>query len=168
MNKQTYKKIMTYLEERRGLTKALVGIERGIEAAVIIAFALFIIYTVYTSAGYALLSAATCLVALYVCTVLRMVLNRPRPYEVYDCLPAMHKDTKSKSFPSRHLTSIAVISVCLFKINPLLGIPFILLTFVMGFLRVFLGVHFIKDVTVGAAIGFAFGIVGMYLVPCLF
>ena len=159
---------MKYLEERKRLTKSLCAIEKGIELLVVVAFILFIIYTVYTSAGYALLSAATCLVALYVCTLLRMVFNRPRPYEVYECLPAMHKDTRGKSFPSRHLTSVAVISVCLFKVNPLLGIPFILLTFVMGFLRVFLGVHFIKDVTVGAAIGFAFGIVGMYAVPLLF
>ncbi len=168
MKKHTYLKLMKYLEGKRRLTKSLIATERGIEVTVIVSFILLIFYTLYTSAGMALLSAATCLSALYICTVLRMALDRPRPYEVYNCMPAMFKDTKGKSFPSRHLTSIAVISVCLFKIAPLLGVPFFFLTLVMGFLRVFLGVHFIKDVAVGAVIGFAVGAAGMYIFPTFF
>ena len=165
MNKETYIKLMTYLQYHGRTRKALIFTERALEILVIISYGGLLIYTVYTSAGFALLSAVTCLLALYICTLLRVAFNRRRPYEVYDTMPALDKDTKGKSFPSRHLTSIAVIAVNLLAINIPLGIVFLLLTAVMGTLRVLLGVHFIKDVVVGALIGIVIGVLGMYVAP---
>ena len=167
MNKQTYVKVMDYLYEHRVLRKTMVAVERIIEVSVIVAYFASLIYCLYTSAGRALLSAVTCLLALYLCTMIRVVADKKRPYEVYETLPAIDKTTKGKSFPSRHLTSIGVISITLLSLNIPLGIVFLLLTAVMGALRVLLGVHFIKDVAVGAAIGIIIGVVGMYVVPCL-
>ena len=167
MNKQTYIKVMNYLYEHKTLRKTMVAVERTIEVSVVAAYFCSLIYCLYTSAGKALISAVTCLAALYLCTMIRVVADRKRPYEVYETLPAIDKSTKGKSFPSRHLTSIAVISIALLSLNIPLGILFLFLTVVMGALRVLLGVHFIKDVAVGAAIGIIIGVVGMFVVPCL-
>jgi membrane-associated phospholipid phosphatase len=97
--------------------------------------------------------------------MIRNVADRRRPYEVYETLPAMNKDSKGKSFPSRHLTSISVIAMSLLGVSIPIGIVFLVFTLVMAALRVILGVHFIKDVAVGAAIGIVFGIIGIFIVP---
>lgn len=165
MNKETYIKLMTYLQRHGRVRKALIFAERTLEIVVILSYGGLLFYTVYTSVDFAILSAVTCLLALCICTILRVVFNRRRPYEVYDAMPALDKDTKGKSFPSRHLTSIAVIAVNILAINIPLGAVFLLLTAVMGALRVLLGVHFIKDVVVGAAIGIVIGTLGMYVAP---
>lgn len=165
MNKQNYIKLMNYLYEHKALRKTMVAVERIIEISVVLAYFASLIYCLYTSAGKALLSAVTCIAALYLCTMLRVVCDKRRPYEVYETLPAIDKSTKGKSFPSRHLTSIAVIGVSLLSLNIPLGILFLFLTLLMGALRVLLGVHFIKDVAVGAAIGIIIGVIGMFVVP---
>ena len=168
MKKETYIKVMNYLYEHNTPRRAMVTAERIIEISVIAVYFASLIYCLYTAAGKALLSAVTCLAALYLCTMIRVVADKRRPYEVYETLPAIDKTTKGKSFPSRHLTSIAVISISLLSLNVPLGIVFLCFTLLMGALRVLLGVHFIKDVAVGAAIGIIIGIVGMFTVPCLF
>ena len=167
MNKETYIKVMDYLYEHKALRKTMVAAERIIEISVVAAYFASLIYALYTSAGKVLISAVTCLTALYLCTMIRVVADKRRPYEVYDYLPAIDKSTKGQSFPSRHLTSIAVIAISILSLNVPIGIVFLCLTVIMGALRVLLGVHFIKDVAVGAAIGIIIGVVGMFVVPRL-
>ena len=165
MTKQTYIKLMEYLLWHKTLRKTLIAVERFLEVATVAAYLLLLIYTIYTDPGYTLLSAVTCVLALYICTMIRNVADRRRPYEVYETLPAMNKDSKGKSFPSRHLTSISVIAMSLLGVSLPLGILFLVFTAVMAALRVILGVHFIKDVAVGAAIGIIFGVIGIFIVP---
>lgn len=165
MNKETYIKLMEYLLYHKKLRKTLVAVERILEVSTVAAYFLLLIYTIYANPGYTLLSAVTCIAALYICTMIRNVADRRRPYEVYETLPAINKDSKGKSFPSRHLTSISVIAMSLLGINIPLGILFLFFTLVMAALRVILGVHFIKDVAVGAAIGIVFGIIGIFIIP---
>ncbi len=165
MTKETYKKLMEYLLYHKKLRKTLIAIERILEILTVLAYFLLLIYTIYADPGYTLLSAVTSVAALYVCTLIRNVADRRRPYEVFETLPAINKDTKGKSFPSRHLTSISVIAMSLLGISIPLGILFLFFTLVMAILRVVLGVHFIKDVAVGAGVGIVFGIVGVFIVP---
>lgn len=165
MTKETYVKLMEYLLWHKKLRKTLVAAERILEILTVAAYFLLLIYTIYANPGYTLLSAVTCIAALYICTLIRNVTDRKRPYEVYETLPAINKDTKGKSFPSRHLTSISVIAISLMGINVPLGIIFLFFALVMATLRVVLGVHFIKDVVVGAAIGIVFGVIGIFIVP---
>ena len=96
-------------------------------------------------------------------TLLRKVLNRPRPYEVYGIPALTPKDTVGQSFPSRHLFSAAVISVCGFWLWPPAGIFLTCITLLLAPLRVLAGVHFIRDVTVGALSGAFIGILGFFV-----
>ncbi len=95
-------------------------------------------------------------------SALRAALNRPRPYEVYGLEPLINKQTKGRSFPSRHLLSAAVIAAACRWASPPLGLAMALATALLAPARVLAGVHFVRDVAAGAALGAAFGWVGFW------
>lgn len=86
-------------------------------------------------------------------SVLRSHLHQKRPYEVYDITPLIPKETKEKSFPSRHVFSIYVIGVTLCFYQIFLGILVCVMGLFLAVLRVVTGVHFPRDVFWGAVIG---------------
>lgn len=90
-------------------------------------------------------------------TILRAALNRPRPYEVFGTAPLLEKDTERHSFPSRHVASAFVIAVSGLLYDGRICILLSIFGALIAFIRVAGGVHFIKDVAAGAAIGAAFG-----------
>ena len=51
------------------------------------------------------------LITFILVTVARAIINAPRPYEKYHYTPAVPKDTKGKSFPSRHTVSAFIIAM---------------------------------------------------------
>ena len=96
-------------------------------------------------------------------SVLRKFLNYPRPYEKIEGLtPLYQKKTKGKSFPSRHTFSAFCIAATTLYFNDNLALFVFLVGAVLGLCRVLSGVHFIRDVVVGAIIGTLCGVVGMY------
>jgi len=96
-------------------------------------------------------------------SLFRKAYNAPRPYEALGITPLIRKDTRGKSFPSRHVFSVAVISMCWLAYFPPLGIALLLLVIPMALIRVMGGVHYPKDVIAGAAVGILSGLIGLYL-----
>ena len=96
-------------------------------------------------------------------TALRSRLNRPRPYEQPGFVPLVAKETRGCSFPSRHALSAAVLAMTWLYFYPLVGAVMVGITLLICLLRVLVGVHFIRDVVCGAALGFGLGIIGMWL-----
>ena len=94
-------------------------------------------------------------------SVLRKTINASRPYEFFEFYKINPKDKKGQSFPSRHVFSSFIISVILMPYNVLLGITMLVLGVVLAAVRVLLGIHFIRDVAAGAAIGIACGIIAL-------
>ena len=92
-------------------------------------------------------------------------LNAPRPYEVLDITPLIHKDTRGNSFPSRHVFSVFVIDMAFWWVCPLLGGVFLVIGVLIALIRVIGGVHFPRDVLVGAVMGAACGAVDFWLIP---
>lgn len=84
-----------------------------------------------------------------------------RPYEKYGFAPLLPKDTKAKSFPSRHVFSIFVIASVILFVQPICGGVLLVLGVVLAILRIVMGVHFPRDVIAGAVIGIVCGITGM-------
>lgn len=99
-------------------------------------------------------------------STIRKKINAPRPYEVLDIDPIIKKDTRGKSFPSRHVFSAFVIVMCWMAYSPAAGSVLLALGVVVAALRVIGGVHFPKDVIGGALMGSACGIVGV-IVPAM-
>ena len=92
-------------------------------------------------------------------TILRDRLNLPRPYEQPGFEPLRHKETRGHSFPSRHALSASVLAMVWMYFYPKTGWAMVGIS--VG--RVLTGVHHIRDVVGGAALGFALGFAGMWL-----
>lgn len=103
-------------------------------------------------------------VTFLLCTIMRKVFNKKRPYEVLDITPIIKKDKKGQSFPSRHMVSAGVIIVSSFYVNSIMGIVMLIVGLLIGIIRPIAGVHFIKDVVVGFLMGIICGIVGIYII----
>ncbi|MBR1740480.1 MAG: phosphatase PAP2 family protein [Lachnospiraceae bacterium] len=90
--------------------------------------------------------------------------HQKRPYEIYDIKPLIPKDTREKSFPSRHIFSIYVIGVTVCFYHIFLGIFICVMGVFLAVIRVVAGVHFPRDVIWGAVIGSVCGgLVGVVL-----
>lgn len=88
-------------------------------------------------------------------SLFRKVINRPRPYETFDVPSVIKKDTKGKSFPSRHVFSATIIAMTFLLMSPWtwLGVVFLGVSILLAIVRVISGVHFISDVSVGFIVG---------------
>jgi membrane-associated phospholipid phosphatase len=91
-------------------------------------------------------------VSFVIVSLYRKLLSSPRPYEVYNFTPALKKDTKGKSFPSRHVFSIFIVAFTIGQVFPVICGILCLLGLILAVIRVIGGVHFIKDVVAGFAI----------------
>ena len=96
-------------------------------------------------------------------TILRDRLNLPRPYEQPGFEPLRHKETRGHSFPSRHALSASVLAMVWMYFYPKAGWAMVGITVLICVGRVLTGVHHIRDVVGGAALGFALGFAGMWL-----
>ncbi|MBO5797697.1 MAG: phosphatase PAP2 family protein [Clostridia bacterium] len=101
---------------------------------------------------------------LVIVTLLRSLIDRPRPYEQLDISPLIRKETKGHSFPSRHAFSVFVIAMTGWAVWPLLGGLLTVVGVLLCFIRVLGGVHYPLDVAVGAAVGTVAGLVGYGLI----
>lgn len=100
---------------------------------------------------------------LIVISIVRALINAKRPYEVYDYTPPVSKNTKGKSFPSRHTVCAFIIAMAFMYVNLRIGIIMMILAAAIGVTRVLAGVHFIRDVVSGAAIGIIIGVLGFFV-----
>ena len=105
-----------------------------------------------------------CALAYIACTLIRDKLDRPRPYELYPIDALIEKDTKGKSFPSRHVFSATIISCALLWLSAPAGIAGFAATAALAAIRVAGGVHFPRDVIAGIALGLACGILGFWVI----
>lgn len=97
-------------------------------------------------------------------SIFRKKFNAPRPYEVLNITPIIHKESRGNSFPSRHTFSIFIISMAFYYILPVIGIILMGLGTVLAMVRVLGGVHFPRDVIAGGTIGILLGIIGFFII----
>jgi membrane-associated phospholipid phosphatase len=96
-------------------------------------------------------------VSFLIVTVVRRGINRKRPYEQWELDPLIHKNTKGKSFPSRHLFASGVIAMTFLYFNVPAGIVLLVLSVIGGCIRVLGGVHYPSDVLAGFVCGLLAG-----------
>lgn len=153
---------------RPTLLRALTGIDRmsvGLTAMcyiVVLGFALY-----YDIIGGGLLSLSLLLITaipFIIVSLLRRVIDLPRPYDVMD-IAALGMDTShrktGRSFPSRHVFSAFSIGGAVCFLNLPLGIILLFLGTGIAVSRVLRGIHFLRDVITGALIGAGCSVIGM-------
>ena len=89
---------------------------------------------------------------------LRKKINAPRPYEVWETVPLFDRDSPGQSMPSRHVFSATIISMACLYASLSVGIILLVLSALLGLVRVLGGVHYPKDVVVGYICGLAWGV----------
>ena len=90
---------------------------------------------------------------------LRKKINAPRPYEVWEIVPLLDRDSPGQSMPSRHVFSATIISMACMHASLSVGVILLLLSAILGLVRVLGGVHYPKDVLVGYACGLVWGVI---------
>ena len=89
---------------------------------------------------------------------IKQVVGRPRPpVDVPDRLHALVAVPSSPSFPSGHATTAFAAAAAIAVLVPRLRIPALALAALVGFSRVYLGVHYALDVACGALLGALIG-----------
>lgn len=115
-----------------------------------------------TKAG--MVAASSLLLCSSVIQALKKKVNRPRPQFLVEGLKAFDVPICPYSFPSGHTGAALAISLTIFSYIPAIGAVLIALSVLIGYSRVYLGVHFVSDVLAGGLIG---GLVSLILTSLL-
>ena len=91
-------------------------------------------------------------------SLLRKKINAPRPYEEWDINPLLDRDRPGQSMPSRHVFSATIISMACLHASLSVGLILLILSAILGLVRVLGGVHYPKDVVVGYICGLVWGV----------
>ena len=158
MTEEKYLKIKEFLLNHRKVLYTAATLNKLSEVAVYFSYILFLVLLIINKNLYCIQSMTVCGVGFVLLTVYRKHLNTERPYEKFDFVPLIKKETEGCSFPSRHAFSAAVIGTSLLPIYSAWGTVLLMLAALMAVLRVVLGLHFIKDTLAGFLIGVAFGL----------
>ena len=105
------------------------------------------IYVFIPASGFVILS------------LLRKKINAPRPYEVWEIVPLLDRDSPGQSMPSRHVFSATIISMACLHASLTMGMICLTLSALLGLVRVLGGVHYPKDVVVGYICALVWGVI---------
>ena len=95
--------------------------------------------------------------------VIKNIIRRARPFYTIPGLNILIKPPKSFSFPSGHTSSFFACSTVLFSSSKKYGGLLLLMSFIMGFSRMYVGVHYPSDVFAGMIVGIISGISTIYI-----
>lgn len=87
----------------------------------------------------------------FITPLIRYFFYRPRPYIALSLESLITKTTSA--FPSGHAAFFFALSVAVLFFHKRLGVWFLIVSVLMGFARVYAGVHYPLDIVGGAAIG---------------
>jgi undecaprenyl-diphosphatase len=113
------------------------------------------------------LTAACVWAADLLALALKAAVDRPRPFETNPEADPLIGATVGQSMPSGHAATSFAGAVILTYLLPRGAPLFFLLAAAIGFSRVYVGVHYVSDVLVGALLGTAVGLAGIGLLRVL-
>jgi undecaprenyl-diphosphatase len=91
-------------------------------------------------------------------TLLKPLVHRARPFDAWTDLTALVARPGGSSFPSGHTGAAFAFAWTFFRTQPKqLGIPVLFAAALMGFSRLYVGVHYPTDVLAGALVGIGVG-----------
>lgn len=164
MNRNNYERITNYFKINKWANTALKIVYKYLPMLIFILYPIGIVWVFFKQSEIFFQFVLVPLSVFLMVTALRKLINEQRPYEKYGIEPVFSKDTKGKSMPSRHTASAFIISMVMLRINPYLGIGFLVVSFIIMLSRVLAGVHYIRDVFVGMTISIVIGYMFLFLI----
>ena len=128
------------------------------------AFALSLGIAYFASLSFFIRLAVAGAIPFVLVSVIRKLIDAPRPYELFPFYQQAPKSKKGSSFPSRHVFSAFTVSVLVSVISPWLSVAAAIAGVTLAVSRVLLGIHFIRDVVAGALVGIASGLLGLFII----
>lgn len=165
MTKETYMTITRPFRENPKMARGIHIANRMCTSIMYAAYPLLLIYMFRQQEAALVRAVLVPFISFVVLSVFRYLVNRKRPYEVFEMPPVIKKDTRGKSFPSRHVFSAMMIAQTFLFLSPWnwLGLLFTAVALLLAAVRVCSGVHFISDVIAGAAFAVAAALTGYVL-----
>ena len=160
-----YGKNRAFLCARQRLKKAVYFLDKTAMCVIAAVYAAVCVYALFYGENLTrdlLRVFAVPALCLALTSVLRRAINAKRPYE-RGVAPLFEKKRKGCSFPSRHLSSAAVIAGISFFYLPVLGVISATLACVLFYTRFACGWHFPRDLLCGAILGAACAIPAFFI-----
>ncbi|MBE5888966.1 MAG: phosphatase PAP2 family protein [Lachnospiraceae bacterium] len=166
MTKETYVNITQPFRDNPKMARGIHMANKICTLSMYLAYPLLILYMFLMRDAYVARVIMVPLDSFIILSVFRYFVNRPRPYEKFELPPVIAKDTKGKSFPSRHVFSAMVIAMTFLLASPWswLGVLFVVVAVLLAIVRVLSGVHFISDVVAGAGFAIVAAVVGYIVI----
>lgn len=158
--KNRYEKLLLYVYKNENLAEMMKISSYAIVLLTVYAFFVHIAGLIETPIEIVKLLTVTG-VPFVAVSLMRVFINAPRPYELLEFYEKKPKGKAGRSFPSRHVFSVFVIAAVLLISDPPLAATLMLAGVALAFLRVALGIHFVRDVVAGALIGIVSGGIGL-------
>jgi membrane-associated phospholipid phosphatase len=153
MTKEMYLKMTKPFREHPDMARSLHNWNRIFTAGVFAGYVLILLWLFFHRSEGLLRAILIPMDGFIMVSVMRILIRRPRPYEKFGVAPVIPKETKGKSFPSRHVFSAAVIAMSLMSVPEVFvcGVVFLVVAIAVAVVRVLSGVHYISDVIAGFA-----------------
>lgn len=162
MTKETYIKITQPFRDNPKMARGIHIANKICTLSMYLAYPLLVLYMFWMRDAYVARVLIVPSNSFIILSVFRYLVNRPRPYEKFDIPPVIAKDTKGKSFPSRHVFSAMVIAMTFLLASPWswLGVVFVVVAVLLAIVRVLSGVHYVSDVVAGGMFAVVAAVVG--------
>lgn len=160
-----YERIAAPWRHYKGGAALLGKLDNGLRIGIASAYCILLIALATTNDVRLLRAVMVPALCFALVSILRIMINEDRPYEAYPIHPLIYKDTHGCSMPSRHMASATVIACTICWINVLWGIVAFVACTSVAYVRIVGGVHFPRDIAVGAAIAVLFALLGFVLIP---
>ena len=164
---QRYEQWAAPLRGRPGVVRALNIVNHGIVVVFYAAYALLLGWACVSDPWKLAPLVGVTAVGFAAVSFYRRRFNAPRPYECCAIAPLIARDGAGKSFPSRHAFSAFAIAASWFAGSAPVAVVLLVAAVVLAVCRVLGGVHFPRDVVVGALIGSATGALAAFLAVLL-
>lgn len=164
---QRYEQWAAPLRGRPGVVRALNIVNHGIVVVFYAAYALLLGWACVSDPWKLAPLVGVTAVGFVAVSFFRRRFNAPRPYECCAIAPLIARDGAGKSFPSRHAFSAFAIAASWFAASAPVAVVLLVAAVVLAICRVLGGVHFPRDVVVGALIGSATGALAAFLAALL-
>lgn len=164
MTKEQYLKITEPLRQDSKKADKIKSINHILTGLVFCIYPLYVLVLFLEKDAWLVRALLVPSISFVLLTIVRRIINAPRPYERFGIPPVIDKDTKGKSFPSRHVFSVFMIAMTIFYAHPGPGIILGFIGILLGITRVRAGVHEPRDVVAGVISGILCGVVGYYVI----